>query len=145
MKNHDTILNDNEYIYNNEELSEITIKDDIKSKQNQLLKILLERFKRKINDQDLNTDIIKIRIKKDFYKGPEEGFELLEELVEAKKFNRFARKNFMYLSNYQFECDAHETECYEIAWNYKQYYESLNSKESSQNYTLVMQNQKVLK
>ena len=108
-----------------------------KESQEKLLKILLKRFSLELATNPCqNNGIVKVKIKSPFWQDPEEGYQLIDELIESHKFDTFASEYGFYLGDVEYRSNEFYTAYFEIIWDYKSYFESLNkiekNKESNQ-------------
>lgn len=125
MKYNDEAFNISAQHYQNIKKIEV---DNIDTKlQDKLLKILLKRFSEELKkNPNQNNGIVKVRFKSPFWQDPEEGYNLIKELVESQKFDTFASEYCFYLGDIETRCDEYYTSYFEIIWDYKSYFESLS-------------------
>ncbi len=98
---------------------------EIIKQQNELLKILFEKFKEEIVSQGkLEDGVIRIRFKREFFQDAEPGYWQIDRLVNSNNFNSFASKYCMYLGDYDGRCNEWNTSYYELIWDYYAYCET---------------------
>ena len=103
-----------------------------KESQEKLLKILLKRFSLELaKNPSQNKGIVKVKIKSPFRQDPEDGYQLINELIESHKFDTFASEYGFYLGNVEYRSNEFYTAYFEIIWDYKSYFEALNKIEKN--------------
>ena len=126
MKYDNNIFGLSAYACENSLTTEHTNKEIIEI-QKRLLKIFFKRFRRELKNEAFQSDILKIKIKSEFYQEPEEGYNLITRLIEENSFDYFASQYCIYLGNMQNVCDEHQSAYYEIVWDCRTYYEQINA------------------
>ena len=111
---------------NSTSLTNNVCSDEIKTMQDNLLQTLLKRFKLEFEEGQIYNGILKIRIKEEFYKDPEEGYKEITELIDKGNFSSFFQNYFIYLGSIKDTCDEFGYAYYEIIWDYKNYFEVLS-------------------
>lgn len=112
--------------------SKNTTDKEIKQKQKELLKIFLKRFKQELINNEEN-DLLKVRFQCKFWCEPDEGYDLINELVGSEywkdnvnNFDNFFKNYFIYLGDMNRRSDEFNPSYFEIIWDYKSYYEIIN-------------------
>lgn len=112
--------------------SKNTTDKEIKQKQKELLKIFLKRFKQELINNEEN-DLLKVRFQCKFWCEPDEGYDLINELVGSEywkdnvnNFDNFFKNYFIYLGDMNRKSDEFNPSYFEIIWDYKSYYEIIN-------------------
>ena len=126
MKFNNAMFNLSQDYYKDIQNSKTTSLD--KRLQNKLLKVLLKRFKNELKENS-HTGIIKVKFKSPFWQDPEDGYDLIRMLITIDKFDNFASEYCIYLGNSEDRCDEMHTAYYEIIWDYRTYFENMNTKE----------------
>ena len=124
MKFNNEMFNLSQDYYKDIQNSKTTSSD--RKLQNKLLKVLLKRFKNELKENP-NTGIIKIKFKSPFWQNPEEGYDLIRMLIAIDKFDSFASEYCIYLGKVEDRYDEMHTDYYEIIWDYKTYFETMNN------------------
>lgn len=100
-----------------------------KNWQNKLLHILLQRCLVELQKhKEENTGIIKFKFYNRYLGSVDEGYELIENLMDSKQFDAFASQYCFYLGDIEYRCDENDDAFYEIIWDYKTYYETLSTR-----------------
>lgn len=109
--------------------SKNTTDKEVKQKQKELLKIFLKRFKQELINNEEN-DLLKVRFQSEFWCEPDEGYDLINELVGSEywkdnvnNFDNFFKNYFIYLGDMNRRSDEFNPSYFEIIWDYKSYYE----------------------
>lgn len=125
MKFNNEMYNLSQDYYKNIQYSET---NDLEQRlQNKLLKVLLKRFKEELKENP-HTGIIKVKYKSHYWQDADDGFDLIRILIILDKFDSFANEYCIYLGNVEDRCDKeHNTAYYEIIWDYKTYFETINN------------------
>ena len=119
--------------YNMVESANNSINEEVKEKQNKLLKLLLTKFREQLNSKKSDDGILKIKFESRFWSDFNDGYREIEELVKSNNFDSFARDYCMYIGDIEHRCDEWNTAYYEIIWDYKTYFEQLReSKEGKE-------------
>lgn len=112
--------------------SKNTTDKEVKQKQKELLKIFLKRFKQELINNEEN-DLLKVRFQCKFWCEPDEGYDLINELVGSEywkdnvnNFDNFFKNYFIYLGDMNRKSDEFNPSYFEIIWDYKSYYEIIN-------------------
>lgn len=112
--------------------SKNTTDKEIKQKQKELLKIFLKRFKQELINNEEN-DLLKVRFQCKFWCEPDEGYDLINELVGSEyckdnvnNLDNFFKNYFIYLGDMNRKSDEFNPSYFEIIWDYKSYYEIIN-------------------
>lgn len=112
--------------------SKNTTDKEVKQKQKELLKIFLKRFKQELINNEKN-DLLKVRFQCKFWCEPDEGYDLINELVGSEywkdnvnNFDNFFKNYFIYLGDMNRRSDEFNPSYFEIIWDYKSYYEIIN-------------------
>ena len=112
--------------------SKNTTDKEVKQKQKELLKIFLKRFKQELINNEKN-DLLKVRVQSKFWCEPDEGYDLINELVGSEywkdnvnNFDNFFKNYFIYLGDMNRRSDEFNPSYFEIIWDYKSYYEIIN-------------------
>ncbi len=112
--------------------SKNTTDKEVKQKQKELLKIFLKRFKQELINNEEN-DLLKVRFQCKFWCEPDEGYDLINELVGSEywkdnvnNFDNFFKNYFIYLGDMNRRSDEFNPSYFEIIWDYKSYYEIIN-------------------
>lgn len=102
---------------------EIVVDEDLRRKQQELLKIILEKAKSEyLNQVGNKTGKIKIRFESEYNDHPEDGFKEIEELSNKRSLEFFLSEYCMYLGKVEYRCNELYTAYYEIIWDYHNYY-----------------------
>lgn len=122
MKYNDEIYNLSGDLYDklNEEKE---IDNKLLVKQNKVLKILLDKFKKELKNNTSNDGILKVQISSDFFTREEEGYDLIVDLIINNQFDSFAREYCMYLSK---RFSNKNSDCLEVLWDYKTYFDTIS-------------------
>ena len=121
--------------------SEYYVKTDIKNTdvideetlqlEKQLLQILLKRFRNIINDKSRNCNgLLKTKFRSRFLSKTDDGYEQIKRLIKLGKFDSFASDYCLYLGNVGYSEEKNCIYYYEIVWDYKTYFETLNMYET---------------
>ena len=125
MKYNDEIYNLSGNFYDN--LNETKELDNtIVNKQNKLLKILLNKLKQELNNNNSNDGIIRIKISSDYAKKEEEGYDLIVDLITENQFDSFARDYCIYVCKI---FSNKKDNFIEILWDYKTYFDTISINE----------------
>ena len=121
----------NEELFNISELlgvntNEKNINANDINKWNKLLKFLLKRFAEELISEHDNTGIIKTKFRCPFLQELDDGYDLIDELVNSNKFDSLAREYCFYLGDVEYRCDEWHDAYYEIIWDYKTYFEVMD-------------------
>lgn len=102
--------------------------EEIKIKQDKVLKLLMKKFQEQLKSKtNLEEGILKVKFKNKFFSDYNDGYHEIEELVKENNFDSFASEYCMYLGNVEYRCDECNTAYYEVIWDYKTYFEQLNT------------------
>ncbi len=115
--------------------SKNTTDKEVKQKQKALLKIFLKRFKSELMNNKEN-ELLKVCFKSEFWSEPDEGYDLINELVgceywknNVNNFDNFFRNYYIYLGSIERVSDEFTKAYFEIIWDYKSYYETVKNTE----------------
>ena len=104
--------------------SKNTTDKEVKQKQKELLKIFLKRFKQELINNEEN-DLLKVRFQCKFWCEPDEGYDLINELVGSEywkdnvnNFDNFFKNYFIYLGDMNRRSDEFNPSYFEIIWDY---------------------------
>lgn len=100
---------------------------EIRTLQREFLKEFLKRASQELNDSNSLNGILKIKFKSCFWLQSENGYLQIEKLICNEEFDLFAKEYCMYLGNMESRCDEYYTSFYEVVWDYKTYFESINN------------------
>ena len=92
-------------------------------KQNKVLKVLLNKFKKELKDNKTNDGILKAKISSDYSLKEEEKYDLFVDLIINNQFDSFAREYCMYLCKV---FNNNSNDCIEIIWDYKTYFDTIS-------------------
>ena len=133
--------------YNTVESTNNNTDNEIKEKQNNLLKILLTKFKEQLDTKKNDNDgILKVRFENKFYSDFNDGYREIDELVQSNNFDSFASDYCIYIGDIERRCNECYSAYYEIIWDYKTYYEQLReSKEGKETIRAIKNSKKYAK
>ena len=82
------------------------------------------------------NELLKVRFKSEFWSEPDEGYDLINELVgceywknNVNNFDNFFRNYYIYLGSIERVSDEFTKAYFEIIWDYKSYYETVKNTE----------------
>lgn len=102
--------------------------EEIKKKQDRLLKILLTKFQEQLKlKEDIGIGILKVKFESRFWSDFNDGYREIDELVKSGDFDSFASDYCMYIGDIERRCDEYYSAYYEIIWDYKTYFEQLKT------------------
>lgn len=102
--------------------------------EKELLKILLNKIKDNLNTLENQINgILKIKFISRVFGSTDEGYKLIEELIKSNKFNDLAANYCIYIANNANSDDQYFSTYYEIIWDYKTYFETLNMNKNEKN------------
>ncbi len=128
-------------------LPENNIDEEVKKKQDKLLKLLLAKCLEQLNSKkDTGDGILKFKFERRFFSDFNVGYREIDELVKSNNFDSFASDYCMYIGDIEHRCDEYNTAYYEIIWDYKTYFEQLReSKEGKETIKAIKNSQKYAK
>ncbi len=98
--------------------------EDIQQKQEELLRILLERFSKELQKQSLQKNgLMRVKIQGGFFHEKEPGFKSLLELRNKNQLEQFLKEYCFYIGEVQELEDPSHRPFFEIIWDYKNYFE----------------------
>jgi hypothetical protein len=104
------------------------VSNDIKKKQDELLKILLKKFKSELlKEKDLKTGILRVRFLHKYSCMFNDGYYEIAELVNSGNFDDFASQYGIFIGEFNNNCSEYNDGYYEIIWDYKSYFEQFNN------------------
>lgn len=125
MKYNEEVLNISAKFY--EDIKENEIDSEIEKMQKDLLPILLKKCARVLeDDKTQNKGIVKVKLISKFWEKPDDGYDLVVDLINANQFDVFASQYGFYLGNVQNNCNEYCNAYIEIVWDYKTYFESIS-------------------
>ena len=107
-----------------------TCDDDTHRKQLATLRLILRKFQEELIKRPNTNGIIRAKFESRFYSDFNDGYNEINDLVKTNNFDSFASECCMYIGEVETTCDEYHTAYYEIIWDYKTYYEVLNSQKS---------------
>ena len=133
--------------YNTVESKKNDTNEEVKIKQDKLLKILLTKFREQLKSKEDNGDgILKVIFESRFCSDFNDGYREINELVKSNNFDSFASEYCMYIGDIEYRCDEWYSAYYEIIWDYKTYFEQLReSKEGKETIRAINYSQKYAK
>ena len=98
---------------------------EILKKQRELFKIIVKRFSQIKEAEGLASVTFVSR----FYQEPDEGYNLIRELIELNAMDELAKDYLLYLTKAEYLCDEYHTSYFEITWDYQNYYKFIKYQE----------------
>lgn len=147
MKFDEQVFNLSVEAYNTVESTKDDTNEEVKEKQNKLLKILLTKFREQLKSKKDNGDgILKVKFESRFWSDFNDGYREIDELVKSNNFDSFASEYCMYIGDIEYRCDECYSAYYEIIWDYKTYFEQLReSKEGKETIRAINYSRKYAK
>ena len=128
MKFDDQLFNLSAEVYNKIKNFNNNTNEEVKRKQDIVLKILLTKFKEQLKlTKDIDKVILKVKFESKFWSDFNDGYREINELVNSENFDYFAGEYCMYIGDVNYTCDEYQNAYYEIIWDYKTYFEQLRT------------------
>jgi len=128
MKFDEYVFNLSAEAYNNAKSPNNDKNEEIKKKQDKLLKLLLMKFQEQLKSQkNLDKGILKAKFENKFWSDFNDGYQEIDELVKSDNFDSFASDYCMYIGEVEDRCNEYYNAYYEIIWDYKTYFEEFKS------------------
>ncbi len=128
MKFDEYVFNLSAEAYNNAKSPNNDKNEEIKKKQDKLLKLLLMKFQEQLKSQkNLDKGILKAKFENKFWSDFNDGYQEIDELAKSDNFDSFASDYCMYIGEVEDRCNEYYNAYYEIIWDYKTYFEELKS------------------
>lgn len=128
MKYDEQVFNLSIDAYNMVESSKVDSNEEVKKKQDKLLKMLLTKFQEELKSKEnIGDGILRVKFKSQFWSDFNDGYREIDELVKSNDFDSFASDYCMYIGNREYRCDEYYSTYYEIIWDYKTYFEQLKA------------------
>lgn len=99
--------------------------EEILKKQRELFKIIVKRFSQIKEFEGLAC----VTFVSKFYQEPDEGYNLIRELIELNAMDDLAKDYLLYLTKAEYLCDEYHTSYFEITWDYQNYYKFIKYQE----------------